>query len=296
MNKEVEEGIKQVALYTRVSTEDQAKEGFSLDAQLKRLEAHCIGQDWKIQDIYIDDGYTGTNTRRPQYTRMMENSKQWDAILVLKMDRIHRNQKNFTEMIDGLKKKGKDFVSATESLDTSTAMGRFVMNIIQGIAQLESEQNGERVTFAMKQKTLTTGDTGHKLAFGYKKDNGVIKEIPDRLEIVKKAFQLYSSGKSIGEISLLVGKSWGSVRYWLNNVWYIGYEQWSNCFKRHEMDPLIDLDLWNQTQRTKRNKTGRTQNLKPFIIDELQDQFTLSDAQMRRFGFSMDISKHKVGS
>jgi len=83
------------AIYTRVSTEDQAKEGFSLDAQLDKLKSYCKARDWAIGGEYIDDGYSGRNVKRPAYSRMMEEMDKWDALLVIKMDRIHRNSKNF---------------------------------------------------------------------------------------------------------------------------------------------------------------------------------------------------------
>lgn len=288
--------IKTIAVYTRVSTVEQAQEGFSLDGQLRKLRAYCVSRDWDIQGEYVDDGYTGTNKNRPMYKEMIKNMDKWDAIVVMKMDRIHRNSRNFMEMMDLLQKKGKDFISNTESLDTSTAMGRFVMDIIQRIAQLESEQNGERVTFAMKQKAMTQGFVGHRLAFGYKKLKDEIIEIPEQLEIIKIVFKLYADGKSMGEIEKITGKPWGSIRYWLNNIWYLGYEQWGDCFKLHNLDPVVSLDLWNMAQQQKRSKTGRTQKLKPFILDELVDSFTLTDKEMREYGFSMDIPKHKIGN
>src|SRR5438046_9257797 len=84
------------------------------------------------------------------------------------MDSIHRNARNFMEMMDQLGEWEKDFVSATESLDTSTAMGRFVMDIIQRIAQLESEQIGERVYMGMSQKAKEgPGTLGFHPPLGY---------------------------------------------------------------------------------------------------------------------------------
>ena len=132
----------EVAIYTRVSTEDQAKEGFSLDAQLDKLRSYCKARDWIVWGEYIDDGYSGRNVKRPAYKKMMEEMENWNVLLVIKMDRIHRNSNNFMMMMEHLKQKEKEFVSMSESLDTSTAMGRFVMDIIQRIAQLESEQIG----------------------------------------------------------------------------------------------------------------------------------------------------------
>ncbi|HEC81132.1 MAG TPA: recombinase family protein, partial [Thermoplasmatales archaeon] len=173
-----EQKIK-VAIYTRVSTEDQAKEGFSLNAQLDKLRSYCKARDWVIADEYVDDGYSGRTTKRPAYQRMMEEMDKWDILLVIKMDRIHRNSKNVMLMMEQLKKEGKEFVSMMESLDTSTAMGRFVMDIIQRIAQLESEQIGERVYIGMEQKAKTNGGIlGFNIPYGYEYKNGklVVKE------------------------------------------------------------------------------------------------------------------------
>jgi len=190
------------AIYTRVSTEDQAKEGFSLDAQLEKLRSYCKARDWEIGGEYIDDGYSGRNTKRPAYSKMMKELEKWDILLVIKMDRIHRNSKNFMEMMEDLKKNEKEFVSMTESLDTSTAMGRFVMDIIQRIAQLESEQIGERVYFGMEQKARSKGGMlGLNIPYGYNYRNGRL-EINKSEEIhVKKIFELYESGMSMSKIA-----------------------------------------------------------------------------------------------
>ncbi|MFQ6060416.1 MAG: recombinase family protein, partial [Thermoplasmata archaeon] len=83
--------MTRVAIYARVSTEDQAKEGYSLDAQIDRLRAYCQAKGWEISGEYVDDGHSGRDTRRPAYQRMLEERDNWDTILVIKMDRIHRN-------------------------------------------------------------------------------------------------------------------------------------------------------------------------------------------------------------
>ncbi len=131
------------AIYSRVSTEDQAREGFSIAAQQKRLTAYCKARGWQITGEFVDDGFSGRNIDRPGYQSMMKGKKDWDVLVVLKMDRIHRNSRNFNQMMDELKESGKEFNSMQESFDTTTAIGRFVMDIIQRIAQLESEQIGK---------------------------------------------------------------------------------------------------------------------------------------------------------
>ncbi|HDY74533.1 MAG TPA: recombinase family protein, partial [Euryarchaeota archaeon] len=95
------------ALYTRVSTEDQAKEGFSLDSQVERLRSYCSARGWVVHKEYVDDGYSGRYIRRPAYHELMEEIENWDVLLVLKMDRIHRNSRHFMEMMDELRRREK---------------------------------------------------------------------------------------------------------------------------------------------------------------------------------------------
>ena len=137
-------------------------------AQRNRLNAYCQAQGWEVADVYEDDGFTGRDVRRPEYRRLMGESDRWDVLLVLKIDRIHRNSRNFMAMMDDLRRSGKDFVSATESLDTSTATGRFVADMLQRIAQLESEQTGERVHMGMRQAAMEGRFLGMSDPYGYR--------------------------------------------------------------------------------------------------------------------------------
>ena len=248
------------AIYTRVSTEDQAKEGFSLDAQLDKLRSYCKARDWIIAGEYIDDGYSGRNVKRPAYTRMMEEMDKWDTILVIKMDRIHRNSKNFMLMMEDLKKHSKEFVSMTESLDTSTAMGRFVMDIIQRIAQLESEQIGERVYIGMEQKARTNGGVlGFNIPYGYDYSDGklIIKE--DEARVVKDIYSWYTEGKSMGEIAKMLNNSkiptkkggvWAkkTISTILKNPTYCGYLHWENYVNKSDHDPIVSENEFNEIQ------------------------------------------------
>ncbi len=158
------------AIYNRVSTEEQATEGFSLAAQLERNRNYCAARDYKIAGEYIEEGASGRKTEgRPEYARMFADIEKWDVLVVMKMDRIHRNSKNFIAMMEYLAAHGKQFVSMSEALDTSSAMGRFVMDILQRIAQLESEQIGERVLIGMNEKARTGQvELGQKVPYGYR--------------------------------------------------------------------------------------------------------------------------------
>lgn len=192
-NSEMGRSAVRAALYVRVSTEEQAREGFSLRAQQERLHAYCNARGWQIGGEYIDDGHTGRDARRPAYQKMMAEKDQWDAVLVLKMDRIHRNSRNFMAMMDDLKKWEKDFASATESFDTSTATGRFVLDILQRIAQLESEQTGERVHIGMYQAAKEGKFLGMSNPYGFRYDHDSknLVVVPEEAEIVREIFAKY---------------------------------------------------------------------------------------------------------
>jgi len=268
------------AIYTRVSTEDQAKEGFSLDAQLEKLKSYCNARDWEIAGEYIDDGYSGRYIKRPAYNRMMEEINKWDAILVIKMDRIHRNSKNFMMMMEYLKKEEKEFVSMSESLDTSTAMGRFVMDIIQRIAQLESEQIGERVYVGMEQKAKTNGGVlGFNIPYGYDYSNGKLTINHNESENVKNIFQNYLNGISMKKIAeelnlksipTKLNKVWGTqtVSLILKNPVYCGYLHWEDYLNPSDHPPIVDKNSFNEVQKLiqKKNiKTAHQSNI--FIIE-----------------------------
>jgi len=270
--------VPTVAIYTRVSTEDQAKEGFSLDAQIDRLHNYCEARSWSIYKEYIDDGYSGRDVKRPAYAAMMQETENWDILLVMKMDRIHRNARNFMEMMDNLRKNNKEFVSMTESLDTSTAMGRFVVDIIQRIAQLESEQIGERVYMGMRQKASMGGILGFNAPFGYRFEDGKLKIVEKEARIVKQIFNQYRDGYALKEILRVLNsngiktkknKKWSiwAVRRILKNPIYAGYIRWDGILKKGRCIPILEVSQFNVVQQLMQNRTiGRTK--KPVLIKE----------------------------
>ena len=232
-----------VALYVRVSTEDQAREGYSLDAQTKRLTAMCKVRGWTIADVYRDEGCSGRNTDRPEYRRMFSEIDRWDALLVLKMDRIHRNSVNFARMMEVLNKNGKGFISLNEKFDSTTAMGRFVMDIVQRMAQLESEQIGERVKIGMAKKAKSTGEPmGSPDPYGYEYCSGKLVVIESEAEVVRRIFDMYGSGMSMEAIACELsaehiptkkGGAWcrQTVRCILRNPLYAGYLRWDGMVR-----------------------------------------------------------------
>ncbi len=247
-----------VALYTRVSTDDQAREGYSLAAQAKRLRAFANAQRWIVAGEYVDDGYTGRDVRRPAYERMMAGRDTWDAILVLKIDRIHRNSRNFMGMMDDLRRWRKDFVSATESLDTSTATGRFVADMLQRIAQLESEQTGERVYMGMREKALEGGFNGMSAPFGYEVRLGRLVVNRREAGTVRRTCAWRRQGRTFAWIAARLnadgvptkrGKAWTKRQVFrlVHNPLYRGSLHWEDIVTPGTHDAIV---AW--TPRTRR--------------------------------------------
>lgn len=260
------------ALYTRVSTEEQSLEGYSLDAQRELLLNYCAAEDWEVFNIYTDDGYSGTNTKRPAYSLMMDEIDEWDVMVVLKMDRIHRNSRNFMAMMDELNKKGKKFVSSTESLDTNHALGRFVVDMMQRIAQLESEQIGERTYVGMKEKAETMNNTegesrtlGFNPPFGYDLDKGVLLSVPEELSVAREIFMEYLNGSTMDSIAYMLnrrgqltkrGNPWNiyNLRNVLHNPIYAGYMRWDDVLVKHFADTAVSSIEFNDVQELMASK------------------------------------------
>jgi len=274
--------VKQLraAIYARVSTEDQAREGFSIAAQLKRLTSYCKAREWRVAGEYVDDGFSGRDTRRPQYQRMMSEKDQWDVLVVLKMDRIHRNSQNFTRMMDELTSWGKQFNSMQESFDTTTAIGRFVMDIIQRIAQLESEQIGERTYMGMAQKAESgSGLLGFNPPYGYNIQHKDLSIVPEEAEVVQDIFARYLRGETMAYIAWTLnreevltrrGNPWTvwSISHMLHNPAYAGWRRWDHVLVPSSHPAIVEKRIFNDVQFL---IASRVKNRKHKKIMELPD-------------------------
>ena len=270
-----------IAAYARVSTEDQANEGYSLHAQIDMLRSYAESQDWTISDEYIDDGYTGRNTRRPEYSRMISEMREWDAIAVIKIDRIHRNSRNFMAMMDFLEKNDKKFVSSTESLDTSTALGRFVVDMIQRIAQLESEQIGERTYTGMREKAESSNGQvmGSTPPFGYGISKGELIANDEELYTVRRMFTCYMKGMTMDEISYMLNREgtftrrsnpWNkfNLRNILKNPVYAGRMRWDGLSIHHNAATAVSEHEFDEVQKKMASKARRGDGKSFVFINE----------------------------
>ncbi len=201
---------KIAAIYIRVSTDFQAEEGYSIDAQKEQLSAYCISKGIKNYAFYIDGGWSGSNIDRPEMQKLIKDIKEdkISHVIVYKLDRLSRSQKDTLYLIeDVFNPHGVDFVSLNESMDTSTPMGRLMLGILSAFAQLERENIRLRTRMGMRERVksgLWMG--GGRIPFGYDydKEKGIL--VPNKdAEKVRQVYKLYIEGKSPQDIANLLG-------------------------------------------------------------------------------------------
>ncbi|MED1850312.1 recombinase family protein [Brevibacillus borstelensis] len=188
--------MKQIAAYIRVSTDEQADKGNSLAEQQERLTAYCRAMGWNDPIIYVDDGYSAKDLRRPAIQRLLDDVKKNKVSVVLtsKLDRFCRNLLDLLQTIDLLEEHDCTYVSATESFDTSTAVGKMVLQLLGAFAEFERERISERVKDNMMSIAKNTDRAITKPCYGYDVVDGRYVINQAEAEYVRKMFDLAEQG------------------------------------------------------------------------------------------------------
>jgi site-specific DNA recombinase len=253
--------VRRAALYIRVSTLEQAQEGYSVGEQRERLIAYCKAQDWLIADIYVDGGYTGSNLNRPGIQKLMSETEKFDVVLVYKLDRLSRSQRDTLYLIEEIFRPNKvDFVSMQESFDTSSPFGKAMIGLLAVFAQLEREQIKER-TWMGRVARAKTGlhHGGGNIPIGYDYEDGKLIVNPYEAEQVRKIYEWYLSGSSLKAITDKLQdagytnkyssyNSWSSVRNILENETYIGRLHFGDVVVDHAHEAIITEEQFNAAQ------------------------------------------------
>lgn len=227
------------AIYVRVSTEEQAKEGYSIKAQLQRLTDFANSQGWNITHEFIDDGYSAKDLERPDMQKMIKciENNEFDVVLVYRLDRLVRSVMNLHELLTLFDDHKVMFKSATEMFDTTSAMGRFFITLVGAMAQWERENLGERVHMGMKRMVEEGKRAGGSAPFGYDLEDGKLIINIEEAKWVRYIFDAYrTKGKrAIAEvlnqngIRTKKGSYWQDsvVTYVATNPIYCGYIRWN---------------------------------------------------------------------
>lgn len=231
---------KKVGVYIRVSTEDQAREGHSLDEQLDRIKEFCKFKRYELCKIYREDGKSAKDMKgRPEFQKMLKDVRNdvIDTVCIYKLDRLTRSIKDLEEILVLLEEYKCDLVSITEEINTNNAFGKFFIRLVILLAQLEIEQTKERTEMGLI-GTVKQGIPIGKLPIGYKRDeNNENEKLKKRAIIneeeaptVRRIFNLYLKGYSEYYIAeklkeegnnLMKWKDW-AVYQILNNKLYCG--------------------------------------------------------------------------
>ena len=273
--------INKVALYVRVSTTSQLEEGYSIEEQKAKLESYCDIKDWHVYKVYTDGGFSGSTTERPALEQLIKDaqSKLFDTVLVYKLDRLSRSQKDTLYLIEDIFLKNNiEFVSLLENFDTSTPFGRAVIGLLSVFAQLEREQIKERMQLgklgrAKSGKSMMWAKTSY--GYNYDKETGSMTVNEYEALAVKEIFTSYLAGMSItklrdkinGEYPKQPAWSYRTIRGILANPVYCGLNQYKGQTFQGTHKAIISLDDFEQTQRelAKRQQTAKElSNPRPF--------------------------------
>ena len=280
--------VKKVCgLYMRVSTEDQAREAFSLPEQKERLEAYCKFKGFVIKDYYTEAGISAkTGNYRPEFERLKEDikSKKINTIIALKQDRITRSIFDWEELMRFLEENDAYLDCVNDDINTTNANGKMVSRILMSVSQQEIERTSERTKVGLA-GAIKQGHIPHQAPLGYKHENK--KLVIDHLtkDVVIRIFELYHKGMSYQKISTLFNKeqvlgktNWrdSSIVAILENEIYKGdfvhgKRTKHPTYYENVVEPIVSKEMWEECQvQKKKNSKSYQRTLTYLFLQKLR--------------------------
>ena len=271
----------------RVSTEDQAREGFSLSEQKERLEAYCKFNGYKVIEIYTDAGISAkTGNHRPEFERMLEDGKQGkiNMIVCLKLDRITRSINDWEMLMKYSESYNVNLAFVNDDINTTTANGKMVSRIMMSVSQNEIERTSERTIIGLA-GAIKQGHIPHKAPLGYKHENKKLVVDPLTKDIVIRIFNLYFEGMSYQKISTLFNKekvlgknNWrdSTIMAILTNeiykgVFVHGKRTKNPTYYSDVVEPLVSKELWEECQvQKKKNSKSYMRTLTYLFLQKIK--------------------------
>ena len=188
--------------YTRVSTDEQVRDGVSMDAQEARLKAFCHATGRENVELICDDGKSGKDLHRPGMAKLLEAVRAGavDAVIILKMDRLTRSVRDLADILEVFTSTDTALVSVTESLDTGTAGGRLMLHLLASVSQWERETIAERTSFAlahMREANIVYGST----PFGYDRNDNTLVAVDALQDSLISMKRMHEQGATYREIA-----------------------------------------------------------------------------------------------
>lgn len=251
------------AIYIRVSTEDQAREGYSLPAQEQVLRKYCAKKGYEVHDLYADRGISGKDVKhRPEMLRLLQDveADRINAVCVFALSRFSRSVADLYNLCSMFKGHDVSLESCTEPFDTSTPIGMAVVGILGVVAQLEREQTAERVKIAMAERARQ-GKRTCSCVLGYELDGTDNLTVnPIEAEIIRYIFDAYLTCGNLSEVARqcrehgYMGKRGVALNAYkiyviLTRPLYAGYNLYCGMLYRGIHAPIIPVSDFNEVQR-----------------------------------------------
>ncbi len=198
--------MTRTAAYIRVSTDKQAEHGVSLDAQRAKVEAYASLYDLELVAVLVDAGVSAKTLDRPALSEALAllDSGEADALLVVKLDRLTRSVKDLGTLVERYfaRPNGPALMSVSEQIDTRSAAGRLVLNVLASVAQWEREATGERTSAALAHKRARGEYTGGRVPYGFRvgADGSSLEPVAEEQAVISEVRELRASGLSLRAI------------------------------------------------------------------------------------------------
>ena len=281
------EDKKRCGLYMRVSTEDQAKEGFSLPEQKERLESFCKFKGYEIVEYYQDAGLSAkTGNHRPEFERLKNDikSKKINTIVALKLDRITRSIYDWENLMTFLDENDAYLDCVNDEINTTTANGKMISRLLMSVSQNEIERTSERTKIGMA-GAIKSGHIPHQAPLGYKHENKKLVIDYSTKDIVIRIFDLYYNGLSYKKISNLFNEekvlgrdNWRdtTITTILENEIYKGdfvhgKRTKHPTYYENVVEPIISKEMWEECQvQKKKNSKSYKRTLTYLYLQKLK--------------------------
>lgn len=270
------------ALYIRVSTLDQAREGYSLEAQEQSLRKYCSEKGYDVVELYADRGISGKDIdHRPDMQRLLSNAKSdcFDIVIFWALSRFTRSVADLYSIMQIMEQHKVALASYTEPFDTTTPIGRAMIGIVGVFAQLERELTGERVRAAMAVRASHGKRTCHEV-LGYDLDGkDSLKINPREAEYVCFIYNTYLKSKSLSDVAAL-SRALGyrgkrgkeptayTVAVILSRPIYAGYNLFKGQLYKGLHQPIVSVEVFNKVQKLLKKQGSRTG--RPMLYDLIQ--------------------------